>query len=103
MIVLKLFQQHIFAVDFHLTNFESGNATFTLSKLCKKFKEVSYTSTKMNNIAVFSARSRFPVKKTCCVAFGSVSSSFRSASKPFTLLDDGRSLSQIITSLNDLL
>ena len=103
MTVLKLFQQHIFAVDFHLTNFESGNVAFTLSKPCKKFKVVSYTSTKMNNIAVFSARSRFPVKKNLLCCFWIISSSFRSASKPFTLLDDGRSLSQIVTSLNDLL
>ena len=42
--------------------------------LCEKSKMVSFASSIMKNIIVFPTWSRFPVKRICCVAFGSASS-----------------------------
>ena len=41
--------------------------------LVKKSKMVSLASSKMKNVKVFSARSRFLLKIVCCIAFGSAS------------------------------
>ena len=43
---------------------------YTLTDLCEKFKIVSFASLIMKNIAVFPARSKFPVKLICCIDFG---------------------------------
>ena len=51
---------------------EHINNIFTVS--CEKSKTVSYASSIMKNIVAPSARSRFPVKLICCIAFGSASS-----------------------------
>ena len=41
----------------------------------EKSEMVPFSSSRMKNIVVFPAQSRFPVKLFCCVAFGSGSSS----------------------------
>ena len=40
---------------------------------CEKFKIVSFNSSIIKKIDVFSYWSRFPVKIICCVAFGTAS------------------------------
>ena len=45
----------------------------TLRVPCESCKMVSFTSSIMKNIVVFSSRSRFPENLVCCLAFGSVS------------------------------
>ena len=53
-------------------NVEHIHNTFTI--LCEKSKTVYFASSVMKNIVAPSARSRFPVKLICCIAFGSASS-----------------------------
>ena len=46
----------------------------TLTFPCEKSKMVSFNSSIMKNIVVFSSQSRFPVKLICSIAFQSASS-----------------------------
>ena len=46
--------------------------TFTFP--CQKFKTDYFDSSIMENVIVFPAQSRFPVKLICCIGFGSTSS-----------------------------
>ena len=59
--------------------FKWNKITIVLQFLVKskneKCKMVFYASSRMKNIVIFRAWSRFPVKLTCYVTFGSVSSS----------------------------
>ena len=48
--------------------------TFTVP--CEKSKTVSFASSIMKNIVAPSARSRFPAKLICCIAFGSALSAY---------------------------
>ena len=50
---------------------EDIHNTFTVS--CENYKKVSFASSMIKNIVVIAFRfsDRFPVKLTCCIAFGS--------------------------------
>ena len=50
---------------------EHIHKTFTAP--CEKSKTFSFPSSIMKNIVAPSARSRFPLKLICCIAFGSAS------------------------------
>ena len=89
----KLIQFHFYIQDFNLFSCELDSFTFkvlywvilyqyyiktksnhhTFTASFEKSKTVYFASSIMKNICVLRARSRFPVKLICCIAFGSAS------------------------------
>ena len=88
---LKLLQRHfLFLILILFLSYKSDNFTFkvlfwailyyikvkenhnTFMVSCEKTKMISFTSSIMKNMAVYTVQFRFLVKLTCCIAFATI-------------------------------